>query len=471
MKRIFVFYIILVYSLAVSSQSVQVSAPSHVSTGENFRVEYHVSSDNVSDVRLGKVPDGLEEIAGPYVSTQSSYQIVNGHATSNSSARVTYLFYAAKPGTYTIPGAVINVNGKTVSAKSHKVTVSGTAPHNSQQPQSAPRMHQQPQQEDHVAAQASGNDSQSVFIRVTANKNTVVEQEPVTLTYKLYTATQITVPSDLKMPNVQDFTIYEIPQPSSVQWQNESVNGRTYKCVTWKQYVVYPQSTGKLTVPGSSVQINKIVRNTGVDPLEQFLNPGSSYQEIETSVAVPALTVEVVPLPNRPANFSGGVGSFSMNTTISKNCVKAGEPITIQVNLSGTGNMKLVKHPIVSFPKDFEVYDPKVTDNTTNTKQGIQGSVTYDFIAVPQNKGHFTIPPVEFIYYDAATSGYKTLKSQEMKVDVLEGNGNTASESYQEELRNSDIYPIILLQNADYRSDDSFFMSTAYLLVIFSLLI
>lgn len=474
MKKVFSLYIFLLLSIAICAQGVQVTAPSTVATGENFRVEYHVSSDDVSEVRFnGSIPDGLEEIAGPYVSTQSSYQIINGHTSSSSSARISYVFYAAKAGNYIIPAVAIRIGGKTIQSRPHQVKVAGSG-NQSQQPQSAPRMHQQPQQhqEDHSAASSAPADGNSVFIRVTANKNTAVEQEPIKLTYKLYTAAQITVPSDLKMPNVQDFTIYEIPQPQNAQWSTENINGRTYKCVTWKQYIVYPQSTGKLTVPGSSVQINRVVRHHNVDPIEQMFNPGATYHEEEMNIPVPSITLNVVPLPERPANFSGGVGRFNMTTNLSKNTVKAGEPITVTVRISGTGNMKLLKQPTVNFPDDFEVYDPKVTDNTSNTTNGVEGAMTYEYIAVPQNKGSFKIPAIEFTYYDSQENGYKTLKGNAMSLKVDEADPSSSSTlDYQNQLRNSDIYSIKQFSDTTYRNNDSFFLSAAYIIILLLLLI
>ena len=445
-------------------------APSTVSTGENFRVEYHVSSDDVSEARFsGNIPDGLEEIAGPYISTQSSYQIINGHTSSSSSARISYVFYAEKAGTYTIPTLNIRLGGKSITSRPFTVKVTGNA--QSHQQQSAPRMHQQ-NNDTHANAQDSHADNSNVFIRVSASKNNVVEQEPIKLTYKLYTAAEVTVPSDLKMPNVQDFTIYEVELPQTRHWEHETINGKSYRCITWKQYIVYPQSTGKLTIPGSSVQINRVVRHRNIDPIEEMFNPGSTYHEEEMNIKVPALTLNVKSLPNRPSNFAGGVGQFNMTANLAKKEVKAGEPISITVRISGTGNMKLIKQPTINFPKDFEVYDPKVSDNTKNTNNGIEGSMTYEYIAVPQNKGNFTIPPVEFVYYDSQTGSYKTLKSDAMKVSVAEGDVSSISaEDYQEQLRNSDIYAIKQTSEINYRNTDRFFLSGAYVVIILLLLL
>lgn len=439
-------------------------------------MEYHVSSDDVSDTRFnGSVPDGLEEIAGPYLSSQSSFQIINGHTTSSSSSRITYVFYAAKGGNYIIPALAVRIGNKTIQSRPHQVKVTGSV--NPQQQNQAPRMHQQPQQQHHddrSAVSSAPADGNNVFIRVTANKNTAVEQEPIKLTYKLYTAAQIAVPQDLKMPNVKDFTIYEIQMPQNPQWGTENINGKTYKCVTWKQYIVYPQSTGKLTVPGSSVQINRVVRHHNIDPIEQMFNPGATYHEEEMDIPVPSLTLNIQSLPEpRPANFSGGVGSFNMTASLAKNNVKAGEPLNVTVRISGNGNIKLIKQPVIDFPKDFDVYDPKVNDNTSNTNNGLEGSMTYEYIAVPQNKGKFTIPPIEFTYYDSQSNGYKTIKSNAFTVDVAEADASSSSsaEEYQEQLRKSDIYSIKQFSDIRYNNNDSFFLSTWYVTILLFLLV
>lgn len=477
MKRYISLYILLFFSTVIFAQ-LQVNGPASVSVGENFRVEYSISSDEVSDMRFnGSIPDGLEEIAGPYISTQSSYQIINGHTSSSSSARITYVFNAGKGGSYTIPALAVRVGGKTFTSRAHSVKVIGSG--SQQQQQTAPHMHQnnrqqQNTQRDHVSSPAPANNS-NVFIRVSANKNTVVEQEPIKLTYKLYSLSQqITTPEDLKMPNVQDFTIYEVQQPATKRWTRETLDGKAYNTVVWKQYIVYPQGTGKLTVPGNHIQINKIVMNHGVDAIEELFNTGSTYHEESMDIPVPPLTINVQPLPSpRPANFSGGVGTFNMVATMAKNNVKAGEPITISVRISGTGNIKLIKQPTINFPTDFETYDPKVSDNTSNTNNGLEGSMTYEYIAVPQNKGKFTIPPIEFSYYDSQTSGYKTIKSQAFTIDVAEADPSSTSsdEEYREQLRKADIYSIKKYSDINYYIKDGFFLSAWYIVILLLLLV
>ena len=122
------------------------------------------------------------------------------------------------------------------------------------------------------------------------------------------------------------------------------------------------------------------------------------------------MTIHVQPLPTRPAAFSGGVGKFDISAQINKKEVKANDPVTIRVVVSGVGNLKLIKQPQLKLPKDFDKYDAKITDKTRLTSNGVEGNMIYDFLVVPRNQGKYEIPPVEMTYYDTASNSYKTVK-------------------------------------------------------------
>ena len=132
---------------------------------------------------------------------------------------------------------------------------------------------------------------------------------------------------------------------------------------------------------------------------------------MKKNIQAPSLTINVLPLPNRPANFSNGVGTFSLSAQLGKSIVKVGDPINLRVVVSGRGNLKLIKQPTIVFPKDFEQYDAKITDKTQLTNTGLQGSMLYDFLVVPRNQGNFTVPPVELTFYNLVTQSYHTIKT------------------------------------------------------------
>ena len=461
MKKIGWYIILLLmmlgYHVHVDAQHISVSAPSHVAAGENFRVAYTINTSDVEEFRMGGVQDGLEVIAGPYTSSQSSYQMINGHTSSSSSVTITYTLYAAKNGSFTIGASHAVVGGKRLSSRPVKIQVSGHA----QRTNGAPNMHgQNSYDQPHMRSAGSAISGSDLFIKVSASKKRVHEQEPILLTYKVYTQVDLTQ-LEGKMPDLKGFHTQEVPLPQQKTFHTETVNGRPYKCVTWSQYVMYPQMTGRLEIPSITFKGIVVQQNRNVDPMEAFFNGGSGYVEVKKDIKAPGITLQVDPLPQRPANFSGGVGKFNISASLDKKEVKAGEPITLRVVVGGIGNLKLLKQPVVNFPKDFDKYDAKVTDKTRLTANGVEGNMVYDFLAVPRNQGSYTIPSVELTYYDTGKNAYKTIKTQPFKVEVEKGDG-TSAESEDFASQDKDIHTIKLGKVEQHKADEMFFGSFGY---------
>ena len=270
-----------------------------------------------------------------------------------------------------------------------------------------------------------------------------------------------------KMPDLKGFHTQEIPLPQEKSFKIEQYNGRNYKTVTWSQYVMFPQMTGTLEVPPLTFNGVVVQQNRYVDPFEAFFNGGSGYVEVKKQIQAPGIKIEVDPLPTRPDGFSGGVGHFTMKTEMSQTQLKANDPLTLKVTISGTGNLKLIKQPTVKFPKDFDTYDPKTTDKTRLTTNGIDGSIIYEFLAVPRHQGQFDIPPVEFIYYDTQQKRYITLTSEAFHLDVAKGEGGDSrvvdfTEQEDIQMLANDIRYIHLADNGLKKKGESFFASTTY---------
>ena len=206
---------------------------------------------------------------------------------------------------------------------------------------------------------------------MSANKTTVYEQEPVLLTYKVYTTKNLRQLMG-KMPDLAGFLVQEVDLPQQKTFHRERVGNRVYNCVTWSEYVMYPQVTGTLKVP--SLTFHGIIQESnGFNPFEAFGIDGGTTN-IKKNIVAPGLSVKVLPLPARPADFSGGVGHFNLSAQLNKKEVKAGDPVTIRVVVSGTGNLKLIRQPVIQLPKGFEAYDVKTTDKTQLTTKGSESS-------------------------------------------------------------------------------------------------
>ena len=448
------------------SQTLTGSAPSHVAMGEQFRLTYTVNTQNVSEFRAGDIPDAFEVLIGPNRSVQSSYQMINGHTSSSSSITYTYIVVAMKNGSFTIPAAHVVVDGKTIASNSIKITVSGKSQANSGGGSSSRQRDNDGAELRDAGSRISGSD---LFIKVSANKRRVYEQEPILLTYKVYTLVSLTQ-LEGKMPDLKGFHTQEVELPQQKSFKVETVNGRPYRTVTWSQYVMFPQITGKLQIP--SITFNGIVvqQNRNIDPFEAFFNGGSGYIEVKKQIQAPGIEIQVDPLPQRPATFSGGVGKFSISAQLDKTSVKANDPIRLRVIISGTGNLKLIKQPEVAFPKDFDKYDAKITDKTKLTSNGLEGSMIYDILAVPRHQGKYEIPPVEFTYFNTETKKYETVKSEGFTLDVAKGSGSSSMSDFtgQEDLQllNKDIRYIKTGDTLQHSLEDFFFGSTGYLVSI-----
>ena len=416
MKRYIYLLLTIILPTLVQAQHVRVFAPRQVAVGEEFQVEYTVYSDNVDGLKLGNLPRGIEVLAGPYYASQKNFQVVNGHMSSSSSETFTYVFVATKKGSFSIPPARISVNGQTIASTPVKLLASGNANVNRAASASGGR------QDVTVTRPETRNvGSKDLFIKVTANKTRVHEQEPVLLTYKVYTNVNL-MQLVGKMPDLKGCHTQEIKLPQQKTFHTERIGGRTYRCTTWSEYVLYPQVTGKIHVP--AVTFRGVIR-PDVDDFDPFAFMSDGATDIEKNIVADGITIDVLPLPAKPDNFSGGVGRLNITAQIDKAELKEGDPLNLRIVVGGIGNLKLMKQPVVQFPEGFDKYDPKVSDKTRLTTNGVEGNMVYDFLVVPRKKGSYTIPPVKLVYFDTASNSYKTVQTTPFKINVEKGDGTT----------------------------------------------
>lgn len=458
-RKQFLFFIFLLCVVGLNAQvRFTTSAPEAVVEGEQFRLSFKVNTQDVSDFKA-PVFNGFDVLMGPSRSVESSFSMVNGKTTQSSSITYTYILSATKPGTYTIPGASIRSEGQVYKSNSVRLRVLKADASAAQSSQSggATRMHTQ-----QSGSQITGKD---LFITVTANKKRVFEQEAILLTYKVYSLVNLTQLAG-NMPDLDGFHTQEIPLPQQKSMTMEHFNGRNYGTVVWRQYLLFPQRSGKLKVPAVEFEGLVVQQNAAIDPIDAFFNGADLTTEVKKKIVAPGMEIQVDPLPDRPANFSGAVGQFSIESAlIPEQELKSNDALTLRLTVSGTGNMKLLTAPKVNFPKDFEAYDPKVTDNTRLERNGVTGNKVFEYIAVPRYKGDYEIPAVEFCYFDPQSKSYKTIKTQPYKIKVAQGNSRPASDAAAQkelELLNSDIR-YIKSGDADLQPmEDLFFGSASY---------
>lgn len=466
------YYFLLFFFLAVTQLYAQVTvklqAPSQTEVGQRVRISYVVNTNDVDDIKIGDF-QGFNVLYGPSTSSQSSISMINGKTTHNSSMTFTYTVAATKEGTFEIPAATVTVDGKTYKSGTGSIEVlpassrnnssgGGTQQHGGAQSQNGARQRQE------SSSESSNIGSQELYMTVSATKRRIYEQEAVLLTYKLYTLVNVQQISG-EMPELDGFHVQEVDSKAQMSLKYERVNGRNYGTAVWRQYVLFPQKTGKVKVPSITFDTQVEVQNTSMDPFDIFFGGGSLSQIVKKSIVAPAIEIEVLPLPTpKPQNFSGAVGKFTLSGSLTPEQLNANDAATLRLVVSGQGNMKLMKAPKVNFPKDFEVYDPKQDDKTTNTSVGAKGNVIYDYIIVPRHGGKYSIPPVEFSYFDPDRNAYQTLKTDSFAIAVAKAKGGSDNIREQEDLMvlNNDIRFIKLNNMKLKKSDSSFFGSPLY---------
>lgn len=418
-KIIFLLFTILAAWQVKAADKVRfvAEAADVVVSGDQVRLVFTVNSQDIKDFRAPSIK-GFDVLMGPSRSQQSSIQIINGKRTSNSSTAFTYILLAGNPGTYTIPAASVEVNGEKVFSNAISIKVlpqdqtSGNSGNNGGGSASSSRSQA-------AGSRISAND---LFITATASKTTVHEQEAILLTYKVYTVVNLRQLYG-KMPDLKGFHTQEVELPQQKTFTLEHYKGRNYNMTVWSQYVLFPQQTGKLEIP--SITFDGVVAQQTIsdDPFDAFFN-GGGYVEVKKKITTPKVVINVQLLPAKPAGFSGAVGEFKLASSINATDVKTNDAVTIKLTLSGTGNMKLIGTPEVKFPQDFEIYDPKVTDDYKLTNSGLTGTKTFEYLAIPRHAGNFTIPAIEFTYFDLKSNSYKTLKTEAYNLKVAKGQGN-----------------------------------------------
>ena len=458
MRKVILFFILISTVVGAWADGITftANAPEVVVSGDQFRLSFTINSKKVRDFRAPSIKD-FEVLMGPTRSTQ--YQNYNG--VENHSITFTYILMAGKEGTYKIPGATIVANGNNYTSNSVEIKVLPPDQSSSNAGSS-------------TSAHSSRNQTNSgkitdkeLFITATASKTSVYEQEAILLTFKVYTQVNLTqLHGDT--PDLKGFHTQEVELPQQKTFSLEHYNGRNYNTTIWQQFVLFPQRSGKLEIPSVTFEGTVSQRVASADPFDAFFN-GGNYVNINKKLVTPKLTIDVKELPaGKPANFSGGVGEFTLSSSISTQELKTNDAVTIKLVISGTGNMKLINTPEVGFPQDFEIYDPKVDNKFNLTRNGLAGNKVIEYLAIPRHAGTYTIPPIEFSYFDLKTQSYKTLKTDAYTLNVAKGEGNSdqvvANFTNKEDLKvlGQDIRYIKTGETSLTPKDDYFFGSMSY---------
>lgn len=426
MKKILSLLIIMILTLQALAQTLQVKAPSSISAGSSFQVEFEVAGQ-ASDFR-GPSFKGFSVRSGPQMGRSYSRSNINGKVTSSFSYSFGYIIQADQEGTFTIGPASCVVDGKKIQSKSFTIKVTKAEPRNQQQQHRGSGYYGGGQEQ-----QPTSIDNNSLFATASISNSHPYKGEEVIVTYKIYTQVSLQQYQIDKLPGNSGFWSEDLSEGKQVRITQESRNGRNYQVAEIRRGALFAQQTGRLNIAPLDLQVLAVVpvqrRRTGTiwdlfdDP---FFNQS---QAVQKDLRSNAITVNVKPLPDAPDNFYGGVGQFQAKAAVDNTEIKANEAITYRLTISGHGNLSLLEAPDIQFPKVFEVYEPKVTDNINRGDNGISGSRTFEWVLIPQTQGNYTLPAIDYVYFNPKSGQYVTSTTQPFDIKVAKGDASNRTVS------------------------------------------
>ncbi len=407
------------------------NAPMIVSTGEAFRVEFSLNALPDDNTFAAPSFEGFDVLAGPTVSRGQVVQSINGTMTKSVNYTITFVLLPLSAGNATIGPARIGVDKKSYSTNPLPIEVVDEGNAAAQGQASASRPAAQ-------GGDAAGQDAQTaaqgqvgrddILLRVFVSRQAVFKGEPLRATFKLYRRVPIVGYENIKFPSFNGFWAQEL-NTGNASWQRETLGGKVYESLVVREYLLYPQQAGTLTLePAEITAIAQVVVQSGrPDP---FFGGGHEVYDVRRRVQTPRVEIAVRELPaGAPASFSGAVGRFTMEATPPEGTLGANSSGTYTIRIGGTGNLPFVQAPKLTLPASFEQYDVKTTESIKTTAAGTSGYRQFEYPFIPRAEGSYRIEPVEFTYFDPAQVRYVTLSSGEATLEVTPDASGT-NESY-----------------------------------------
>ena len=416
------------YIIASAAGKFQVSVETRtgaddIEVGEQFYV--YLKLDNIdAEPSAPEVPGAIVKYF-TFSSESTSMYGVNGKMTRTTSRTYVATCAASKEGSFSI--GPLTVDGVKSNKASYTIVKSGTGSLSKQQ---------QRQQQQQTARQGSpaqtpddagdgpkfiGKGNEKLFLKASVSKATAYEQEALVYTVKLYSSyAPIKFIGATEAPKFDGFVVEESDETSR-SLHYETYNGQEYATAIIARYIIFPQMTGKLTVKGNTYTVSTDEQEYYDDPFFRML---TVRRPIQLNVTPNDLVIDVKALPSpQPADFSGGVGQFSISSSLPSSSLKTNQPASIVYEVKGSGNIKYVKLPDLNslYPKQLEVFTPTTQVEAVAKGSSVTGSVKFDYSFTPLEMGQYQIPEVTLVYFNPSTGQYERSVAKGYTVDVDKG--------------------------------------------------
>ena len=418
---------------AAEEVSFTLNAPMIASVGEAFRIEFELNAKPDSDSFVPPSFENFDVVAGPSVSQGSSVQIINGEMTKSISYAITYVLIPQKAGTFAIAPATIGVKKKSYTTQRTMIEVRDGAQGGSSAQQGGRNQSE--------SAESRANrtiEKDDLLLRLELSKKSVYKGEPIRAILKLYSRANIAGSESSKMPAFNGFWSQQMDIEQGPF--RETLNGKVYEAYNIAEYLLYPQQSGTLTIePAELTVVAQVVvqSNRGFDP---FFGGGHEVYNVRRALKTPEVKVQVKEFPaGAPASFAGAVGRYNISHRLSSTEVAANSAVTLQLTISGTGNLNFIPAPTLSLPTSFELYDVKSEENLQNSASGSRGYRRFDYPFIVRAEGNYEIAPVEFTYFDLEKKKYVTLATPPLRLVVTPDKNATTQQQVAVGVKREDV--------------------------------
>ena len=386
---------------AAGKISFTVEAPMIAAVGQPIRVEYKINAKPDNGTFEAPQFENFDYMAGPSTSQSSSTSIINGKTTSSVSYGYTYVIVPQKEGTFTIGAASVSVGGTKHTSNTTVIEVRG---------------------ESQSSAQGATVNKEDLLLRLELSKKSAYKGEPISATLKLCTRVNFAVQEYPKMPAFNGFWSQQLKVDQGPF--RETINNKAYDVYNITEYILYPQQGGELVIEPiemTAVALVQVESDKGYNP---FFGGGYETLQIPRKLKTPEIKIKVKEFPaGAPASFAGAVGRYTMSHELSSTELSANASATLQLTISGVGNLNFVSAPTLSLPASFELYDIKNEEKLQNTASGSKGYRRFDYPFIVRAEGEYEIAPVEFTYFDLDKQKYETLSTGPLKIVVTPDKG------------------------------------------------
>ncbi len=391
-----------------------------IGLNQQFELSVELSGADANSAPQPEVPDLAKFASYVGSGTSTNMQLINGRMSVTK--RYTHHFIATREGSFEIPAVTVVFKGKTFSSTPITVTVrSGGTTQPRQSNPSAPDPGQQGDQRlDEI-----------LFLKASVDKRQVYQNEAVVVSYKIYTAVNVSNYGISQLPDAVGFWTEDFELPGRPALHNEVVDGRQFKVAEIKKIAAFAQGPGVKTLDPLEIECEVQLprQRSRRDIFDSFFNDPFFGRTVRRTLRSNPVTIDVMPLPDtgKPSDFSGAVGDYSITASVDKQSVKTNEAIALRVEVAGKGNIRIVPKPKLNFPADFEVYDPKITESVNRTAGVISGRRTLEYVIIPRFAGQQTISPVKFSYFDPKSKAYRESVTDPISITVTKGEDQFAS--------------------------------------------